>query len=424
MMPDVCTEQQTHKILDYFHSLSRLGREMNPSTQIGDILASTVSVMVDVFNLRRAALLAANSLDGRLLPVTAQGLSLESVSPIAVPPPVQQTMIAKPYLWTLRSLPGEFANLLAPQGTDKPDRERSGMVPLVTSRQLVGLFLFERSLEFPSLDEHDRDLLSSMCQNLAVYLYNQIVLTQLTLKHREIEELYARIKETYRQAIMAFLIAIDIKDGYTKGHSLRVAEMAAVLAREAGFDEHEIEGMYFAGLLHDIGKILVDREILTKRGSLDLTEYAQMNDHTRLGAQILSHIQFPWENLIYAILHHHDRPAYDEFGPPRSRHHLDQCTKIIGLIDAFDAMTSDRPYRPALNLSECFDELLEGLGAQFDPETTRIFLKVLDRDFGRPPCQRRILTDRLLNGNMARLRQQLGETLRLVEQYMGVITCY
>jgi putative nucleotidyltransferase with HDIG domain len=419
-----CVERQTDRILDYLHSLTPLGREMNSSAQVGEMLASTLSAMEDAFDLQRTVLLVAQESDGLLLPVAARGLAIESVPTIEVPPRLRHSLISKPHLRAFHSLPRDLAGRLAIRGNGAWAAERSALIPLATGGELVGLFLFEQSSEWPPLDQRSGDLLTSMCQNLAVYLYNQIVLTRLTLKHREIEELCGRVKEIYRQAIMAFLTAIDIKDGYTKEHSLRVAEMTSVLAREIGFSEHEIEGIYFAGLLHDIGKILVDKHILTKPASLDLTEYAEMNDHTRMGAEILSHIQFPWDNLVHAILHHHDRPAYDEFSPPRRYRHLDLGTKIIGLVDAFDAMTSDRPYRRARTLSECFGQLLDGLGSQFDPEVTRIFLKTLDRDFDRAPLQRRLLSERLLHTNPAPVRRALQATLDQVEQFMGVVTTY
>jgi len=423
-MFDACSVPNTDRVLDYFRLLGELSREMNSSAQIGEILTSTLSAMEDVFELKRAVLLIVHDADGRLRPVAARGLAVEVVVPLEVPLRLRKTLIARPQVRAMTSLPRDFADSLTAPGADRLSLDRSALVPLVTGGELVGLFVFERSSEWPPLDQHSSDLLSSMCQNLAVYLYNQIVLARLTEKHRQIEELCGRVKEIYRQAIMAFLTAIDIKDGYTKEHSLRVAEMTAALSREVGFNEHEIEGAYFAGLLHDIGKILVDKDILTKRGSLDLTEYAEMSEHTRLGAEILSQIQFPWENLVHSILHHHDRPAYDEFSPPRSHSRLNLCTKIIGLVDSFDAMTSDRPYRRALSLGECFGELIDGLGRQFDLEVTRVFLRTLDRDFDRPPAQRRLLSDRMLHGSPGPTRRALSGTLQQVEQLMGIITTY
>lgn len=422
-MLETSAERQTQRILDYFHSLSTLGREVNSSNQIGRTLTSAVTAMVDVFGLRRAALLAANDSHDQMTPVAVHDLGEASLRPVRVPRAIRQDLIVKPHLRAFRALPGRLAELLKAQIGNGLVKERSAAVPLVSSGELVGLFIFERFPQQPPLDEHDCNMLSGMCQNIGVYLYNQTVLERLTEKHREIEGLYGRVKEIYREAVMAFLTAIDIKDGYTKEHSLRVASMAAVLAQEVGFTEHEVEGIYFAGLLHDIGKILVDKQILTKRGGLDLTEYAEMSQHTRLGAQIISNMHFPWENLVYAVRHHHDRPTYDEFSPPR-HHNLDLGTKIVGLIDAFDAMTSDRPYRRALSPTECFSELTEGLNDQFDPEITRAFLKVLERDLDRPPRLRQVLTDKLLCKDAERLRQVLADALQQVEQFMGVITAH
>lgn len=422
-MSDSHASDSVRRILEYFQSLGTMGREMNCSAQIGKTLASTVTAMVEIFSLRHAVLLAAQGENGQLAPVALHNIEDCPQQPIRLTRALQDALLRSSRMLEVASLGPARADLLRANLGDWLGEAHSAIVPLVCGGELVGLFAFDRACDMPPLEQRDCDLLCCMCQNVAVYVYNQIVLSRLTRKHRELEDLYGRIKEIYRQAVMAFLTAIDIKDGYTKEHSLRVAKMAAALARELGFSEHEIEGIYFAGLLHDIGKILVDKQILTKRGSLDLTEYAEMSQHTRLGAEIVSNIRFPWDNLVYAIRHHHDRLAYEEFSP-RHRRRLEMGTKIIGLTDAFDAMTSDRPYRRALTIKECLSELVEGLNRQFDPEVTRIFLKVLERDLERPPHRRRILTERLMPDDPDELRHLLAEAIQQVEQFMGVITAY
>jgi len=413
------------QILDYFRSLGKMGREMNPSAQIGRTLSSTVSAMVGAFDLDYSILLAAHGADGRLLPVAAYEMEAPPDRPIHLPAAARQRLRRRPGLRRFESLPRGVRELLAPLLPRGTNGTCFSLAPLVCGGEIVGFFLFGRKGEKGALDDQERDLLFGMCQNIAVYLYNQTVLLRLVQKHREIQELYRRTTDIYRQAVMAFLTAIDIKDGYTKQHSLRVAHMAAVVAREMGFPDHEVEGIYFAGLLHDIGKILVDKEILRKPGDLDLTEYAEMSQHTRLGAEILSQIRFPWENLVYTIRHHHDHPAYDEFAPPGRDGRLDVGTKIIGLTDAFDAMTSDRPYREALGLGESLREIVDGLGGQFDPEVVRVFFWILERDLDSPPAKRRILTERLLHReDEEAVRAALAEAILYVEQYMGIITAF
>lgn len=424
MMLDSCTERQTRSILQYFRSLGELGNGMSPSSEIGQTLASTVSAMVEMFGLSRAALLAAHGPDGHLLPVVTHGLELEYSEPVDVPQSIRRSLIRRSRLRPVRSLPSGFVEgLIESVGIWARDAEPT-LVALIHSYEVVGLFLFDRGEESATLPERDGDVLCGMCQNIAVYLHNQVVLGRLTQKRREVNELYERVRDVYKQAVMAFLTAIDIKDGYTREHSLRVARMSSVIARDVGFTDHEAEGIYFAGLLHDIGKILVDKQILTKPGTLDLTEYAEMSQHTRLGAQIIDNIKFPWENLVYAVRHHHDRPNYEEEFSPRQCRHFDMGIKIVGLIDAFDAMTSDRPYRRALGMKETLAEIIDCLGGQFDPEITRAFLKVLEHDIGRPPHQRRILDERLLRDGLDRLRDILADALQQVESIMGIITTY
>ncbi|MCX8035873.1 MAG: hypothetical protein N3D11_02230, partial [Candidatus Sumerlaeia bacterium] len=207
--------REVHRILLYFQSLADLSREMNPATQIRRTLDSAVAAMAEAFGLKHAMLLAIHDSGGQLLPAAGRGVSLEGRPPLVLSDSARQELLRKPRPIPFRLLPVDcnawLENAASPSRTADP---RSA-IPLVTAGELVGLFLFETAGDGNTHAPASNDLLCGMCQNLAVYLYNQIVLSQLTEKRRELEQLAASIKELYRQAVMAFLAAIDIKDGYT-----------------------------------------------------------------------------------------------------------------------------------------------------------------------------------------------------------------
>jgi HD-GYP domain-containing protein (c-di-GMP phosphodiesterase class II) len=189
-----------------------------------------------------------------------------------------------------------------------------------------------------------------------------------------------RIERTrFEQTAKALASAIDAKDKYTHGHSNRVAEYSRKIAKIAGKTEKECEQIYFAGLLHDVGKIGVPDRIITKEGKLTDEEYEQIKLHPVYGHQILSIIQqSPF--LSIGARHHHER--YDGRGYPDglSGKDIPEIARIIAVADAYDAMTSSRSYRAPLPQRKVREELAAGMGTQFDPEFAVIMLRLIDQD--------------------------------------------
>ena len=183
----------------------------------------------------------------------------------------------------------------------------------------------------------------------------------------------------FEQTAEALVHAIDAKDKYTHGHSSRVAAYSQQIARYAGKTEDECEMVYFAGLLHDVGKIGVPDTIITKEGKLTDEEFAQIKLHPVYGNQILSRIQSsPY--LSIGAHHHHER--YDGRGYPDGLKGEDipEIARIIGVADAYDAMTSKRSYRDPIPQDKVREEIVKGMGTQFDPEFAKIMLHMIDLD--------------------------------------------
>lgn len=181
------------------------------------------------------------------------------------------------------------------------------------------------------------------------------------------------------QTTEALANAIDAKDRYTRGHSTRVALYAKKIAEKEGFDEKECDHIYFAGLLHDIGKIGIRYEIINKPGRLTDEEFDRIKAHSELGNKILSSIkQAPF--LSVGAHYHHER--YDGTGYPDGLkgEQIPQIARIISVADAYDAMTSIRSYREPLKKEKVREELKKGMGTQFDPEYAKIMLKIIDEE--------------------------------------------
>ncbi len=193
----------------------------------------------------------------------------------------------------------------------------------------------------------------------------------------------------FEETTEALAQAIDAKDNYTSGHSTRVALYSRQIAKAAGLDAEQCKQVYFAALLHDVGKIGIRKSIINKNGRLTDEEYEHIKTHPVLGDQILSNIkQAPF--LRIAARWHHER--YDGKGYPDglAGEEIPELARIIAVADAYDAMTSARSYRDPLPKEIVRQELQKGIGTQFDPQFARIMLDIMDE--GQAPTQTQIAT--------------------------------
>lgn len=194
---------------------------------------------------------------------------------------------------------------------------------------------------------------------------------------REVEEKSQRLRSFFVETTMALVSAIEAKDKYTEGHSRRVAEYAKRLAARVGLSEYEAERIYVAGVLHDIGKIGVPDIILHKPGFFDDDEREIMQRHPIQSADILAKIA-DFKDIMDIVLSHHER--FDGKGYPyrMSGESIPMGARILSVADAFDAMTSQRPYRPSLTLQDAIGEIKKERGGQFDPGVADEFLAMID----------------------------------------------
>lgn len=187
------------------------------------------------------------------------------------------------------------------------------------------------------------------------------------------------MQDLFAQTAIALVSAIDAKDAYTQGHSARVGAYSRKIAELSGKSEKECDEIYYAALLHDVGKIGIPDHIINKNGKLTPEEYDVIKSHPVIGYQILSKIN-KYSYLSAAARYHHER--FDGTGyPDRLKGtEIPELARIISVADAYDAMTSNRSYRSHLSQEEVRQELIRCSGTQFDPEFARIMLQLVDQD--------------------------------------------
>ncbi len=190
-------------------------------------------------------------------------------------------------------------------------------------------------------------------------------------------ESVAKLEENCLTTIQSIAAALDANDTYSNGHATRVSGFAVKIGRAMGLCQDELDSLERAALLHDIGRVYVPDHVWRKEGPLTPEEQALVRQHPVLGADIVDSLK-SLKQEAKAILHHHER--YDGSGYPYGLKGLaiPLEARILAVADAFDAMTSDRPYRSALLMREALEELYSNAGNQFDPRVVEAFLTVLD----------------------------------------------
>ena len=208
--------------------------------------------------------------------------------------------------------------------------------------------------------------------------YQYFISVRRADEYNESEQRRIQQNTLFEQTADALIAAVDEKDSYAKGHSRSVAMFSKMIAKEMGKSDDKCEQVYLAALLHDVGKIVVPTEILTKKGKLSDEEFEYIKEHPVAGGNILSKIrQSPW--LCTGARYHHER--YDGTGYPEGLKGTDipEIARIIAVADAYDAMTSDRSYRKAMSKQAVREEFVRGTGTQFDPGFAKIMIQLIDQ---------------------------------------------
>ena len=200
-------------------------------------------------------------------------------------------------------------------------------------------------------------------------------ITEIKQVREELQQSYERLKKTLNTTIETVSKIVEIRDPYTSGHQLRVSQLAKAIAKELNLSQDKIEGVRIAALVHDIGKISIPAEILSKTTTLSDIEFSLIKEHSQTGYDILKTIDFPWP-VAQIVFQHHER--LNGSGYPRGLNGDEILleAKIICVADVVEAMSSHRPYRPALGIKAALEEITQNKGILYDPEIVDACLKL------------------------------------------------
>jgi len=216
-------------------------------------------------------------------------------------------------------------------------------------------------------------------QNFKLQEMNKNLEESVRDRTKQLDDKNRELRKAYIETIRALAEAIDAKDAYTRGHSERVAVYSSRISHQLGLETTLTERIYFAGLLHDVGKIGIPDAIIAKPDRLDPQEYLEIQRHPEIGAKILEPVEF-LRSVVPCVRHHHEWFDGSRSGYPDrlAGDHIPLPSRVIVIADTVEAMTSDRPYRKGLSLDVVVSELHKFSGTQFDPVVVAAFLRLLE----------------------------------------------
>ena len=248
-------------------------------------------------------------------------------------------------------------------------------VPLVIRDEIVGAVFLGEKATGEAYTSYEKEIICAMGRHIGVAISQRNLMAEIERHSEENRRLFEGLRTTYNDTVKAFAAAIDCKDKYTEGHSVRVGRYSEIIAAELDWSPDQVEGAATAGYLHDVGKLTVERKIINAPYRINAKESAELNKHPSVGFEILQPIHHPYTDVPLAAKYHHER--LDGRGYPDGLYdrEIPYIAKIVNLADSFDAMTTDRPYKARRPANDVVEDLKRNAGKQFAPELVTAFLR-------------------------------------------------
>ena len=250
-------------------------------------------------------------------------------------------------------------------------------VPMKLKDEIVGVMFVDNRIHTGLFKESDLELLSAFADQAAMAINNAQLFEELQAANRDLEAANTELQIAYEATLQGWVRALDLRDKETEGHTQRVTALTQELARKMGIDEEKLVHIKRGALLHDIGKMGIPDGILLKPGDLTKKERELMMQHPDLAYEMLSPIEFlkPATDIPYC---HHEK--WDGSGYPRSLQgeEIPFAARIFSVVDVWDALTSERPYREPMDTAEVRQHIRDGAGSHFDPQVVETFLGMDD----------------------------------------------
>jgi HD-GYP domain-containing protein (c-di-GMP phosphodiesterase class II) len=382
-------ELSTQKLIHTFGALADLGQEIAGRGDFTEMVRTSMHLLLGTLALRRGAV--AECIDqGELHCVALWGLEPRLFTNFSIEQSDKDQFLHGEASEFLLSNTATTNSFLKRQRDRLMEHEIELVLPMVVRDEVTGLVLLGRKASGEAFSADDFDTIRAMVRHIGVGIHTHRLLEQVAQRAAENRRLYEELRGIYRATVRAFAAAIDIKDKYTQGHSERVGRYSEIIARELGWNEDEVEGIQIAGYLHDVGKLVVDRDIINAPYNINAKESSELSRHPSAGYEILAPINHPYADIPLMAKYHHERLDGRGYPDGLVDEQIPLGAKIVSLADSFDAMTTDRPYRRRRSFEDVVQDLRQNSGKQFDPKVVAAFARAILKEVSGATKERRI----------------------------------
>jgi HD-GYP domain-containing protein (c-di-GMP phosphodiesterase class II) len=382
-------ESNTQKLIHSFGALADLGQEIADSGDFMEMVRTSLHLLLGTLAIRRGAILECPIQLETTNCLATWGLSSDYGVQFVIDSQTKEAILHSTVV------EGEATATEAVEGplhhalSDLYTQEIELIVPMIVRGKLTGLVALGGKASGEPFTADDLEVIRAMVRHIGVGIHTHRLLAEVKQQAVENGRLYYDLRAIYRDTVRAFAAAIDIKDKYTKGHSDRVGKYSEIIAREMGWGEEEVEGMAIAGYLHDVGKLVVERDIINAPYKIDAKQSSELNRHPAAGFDILSPIHHPFADIPLMAKYHHERLDGRGYPDGLTDKQIPIGCKIVTLADSFDAMTTDRPYKTRRSFEEVIVDFRHNTGSQFDPVVVCAFCRALLKELNGETQERK-----------------------------------
>lgn len=367
-MPD--TE---NKLIHAFGALAELGQEITNKNNFQETIRTSLHLLSGALGIMRGAIARYSRFGHELNMLAIRGLGDDFPLSLSLTSEDERQFLTSG-LSPIEISQAQVLPFFQVHNVSFDHRRLELFVPLIVRDEIVGALLLGEKATGDIYTRYDKEIVCAMGRHIGVAIAQRNLMAEIERHAEENRRLFDEMRSTYHDTVKAFAAAIDCKDKYTEGHSVRVGRFSEIIAAELGWGKDEIEGAAVAGYLHDVGKLTVERKIINAPYRINAKESAELNKHPGVGYEILQPIHHPYTDVPLAAKYHHER--LDGRGYPDGLYdrEIPYIAKIVTLADSFDAMTTDRPYKARRPAKEVVEDLQRNAGKQFAPEIVTSFL--------------------------------------------------
>lgn len=346
--------------------LLKVSKKVGASLELNKVSEMVLKSVRVLFKADYSALFLLDKKSGKLMLIGAQGFKADQIGNLKVLASwerINNEVINKSRAVVVNDIRKDivFRSKKVPFSKERLPLKAFLAVPLKTEHEIIGVLIISNNIGRRSIfTADDKKFLYTLANHVSMFLMNA--------------RLYKNMKNLLMNTVKSLVTAVDAKDPYTHGHSERVAEYAVAIGTELSLPEESLENLRLSGLMHDVGKIGISDAILSKKTRLNHKEIAKIHKHPSIGLRIVESV-IPSKGVLRGIGEHHE--YFDGNGYPNKLKgkKISIEGRIIAIADAFDSLTTNRPYEKAFTAKEAIMEIMRSSGTQFDPEIVKPFQK-------------------------------------------------